>query len=205
MNNLFKNAAVFVVLSIALSGFSACSGTNPQNEKGLPDNSTDAAAAANSAAAGSAAKNEYPPAPTAVMQTEIKDVDGNAFKLDDKKGKVVLVNLWATWCGPCRAEMPELVALQDKYRDKNFEIIGLDTDEETPEEIKTFAQSMKLNYQLGYADAKLMREFLKISKFEGIPQSFLIDRDGRLRNVFVGGGSKIVNQLKEAVEKTVTE
>lgn len=197
MRNLLKSIAVFAVLSVALSGFTSCTSTT-SSSKDTTEN------AANTNSAGTKG-SEYPPAPSGIMQAEIKDIDGNAFKLEDKKGKVVLVNLWATWCGPCRAEMPELVAMQDKYKDKGFEIIGLDTDEETPEEIKTFAQTMKLNYQLGFADPKLMSDFLKVSKFQGIPQSFLIDREGKLRNVFVGGGGKIVNQMKEAVEKTVGE
>ncbi len=199
MRNLFKSVAVFAVLSVVLSGFVACENTTETSK-----NAVENAAASNINSAGTKG-GEYPSAPSDIMQAEIKDLDGNTFKLEDKRGKVVLVNLWATWCGPCRAEMPELVAMQEKYRDKDFEIVGLNTDEETPEEIKTFAQTMKLNYQLGYADPKLMSGFLKVSRFQGIPQSFLIDREGKLRNVFVGGGSKIVNQMKEAVEKTVGE
>ena len=194
MKYLFKNIAVFITLSVLLSAFVACSKTTSS-----PDATADAT---NSAAA---KNSDFPPAPSSVMQAEIKDVDGNTFKLEDKKGKVVLVNLWATWCGPCRAEMPDLIALQDKYREQNFEIIGLDSDDESPEEIKSFAKKMNLNYQLGYADGKLMNDFLKISKFGGIPQSYLIDREGRLRGVFVGGGTTNVDKIKAEVEKVVAQ
>jgi thiol-disulfide isomerase/thioredoxin len=187
MKNLMKNFAVFVFLTFAVSGFVAC--TNSASTQ-----------------SGKSASSDFPPAPSAVMQAEIKDIDGNAFKLEDKKGKIVLINLWATWCGPCRAEMPELVALQDKYRDKNFEILGLDVQtDETPEEIKDFAKKMKLNYQLGYAEASLMNDLLKISKTGGIPQSFLIDGDGRLRGAFFGVNAKVMSDLKETVAKVVGE
>lgn len=188
MKNLMKNVAVFAFLIFAASNFVGCS-KSASSQSG-------------------AAKDEtaYPPAPTAIMQAEIKDIDGKTFKLEDKRGKTVLVNLWATWCGPCRSEMPELVALQEKYRDRNFEIVGLDSDtEETPEQIKSFAQTMKLNYRLGYAEPKLMNDFLKISKSGGIPQSFLIDGEGRLRGTFFGVNSKVMNDLKETIGKVVGE
>lgn len=195
MKNLLKNIVVFIALTFALSSFIAC--TNTASSK------KDSADSTNSAASKS---SEYPPVSSNIMQAEIKDVDGGTFKLEDKKGKIVLINLWATWCGPCREEMPALVELQEKYKDRDFEIIGLDSDdEETPEQIKAFAEKMKLNYQLGYADANMMNNFIKISKFNGIPQSFLIDREGKLRNVFVGGGAKNINLIKEAVERVVSE
>ena len=170
MKRLVKNITVYIFLCVAVSGFVACtSSTVSQN-----------GAAGNNGSAVSKS-NDYPPAPAAVMQAAIEDIDGNSFKLEDKKGAVLLVNLWAIYCPPCRQEMPDLVALQDKYRDKNFEIVGLDTDEsDTPEAVKAFAQKMKLNYQLAYADEKMMNDFLKVSKFGGIPQSFLIDREGKL-------------------------
>jgi len=193
MKDLMKNIAVFIFLTFAVSSFVACT-NSASSQKDSADN-------ANSAASKS---SEFPPAPA--MQAEIKDIDGNSFKLEDKKGKVILVNLWAIYCAPCREEMPEFVALQDKFRDKNFEIVGLDTDEsDTPEAIKAFAQKMKLNYQLGYADEKIMNDFLKISKFGGIPQSYLIDREGKLRGVFLGGGAANVGKIKDSVEKVVNE
>lgn len=191
MKNIIKNVAVFVLLTFALSAFVAC---------------TSSSAGSQSGESAAAKDNTFPTAPAAVMQAEIKDVDGKTFKLEDKKGKTVLVNLWATWCGPCRSEMPELVALQDKYRDKNFEIIGLDSDtEETPEQVKNFAQTMKLNYTLGYAEPRLMNDLLKVSKQGGIPQSFLIDRDGKLRGTFMGVNSKILGDLKALIDKVVNE
>ncbi len=199
MKNIFKNAVLFVGLSIALSSFAACTKTATTEQTKVDE------VAKTSEKSSITKNNDFPPAPVAVSQAEIKHIDGSTFRIEDKKGKVLLLNLWATWCGPCRAEMPELVELQDKFRDKDFEIIGLNTDDESVEQIKSFADDMKLNYTLAYADGKLMNELLKISKFSGIPQSYLIDREGKLRGVFTGGGPKVVNQLKETSEKVINE
>jgi thiol-disulfide isomerase/thioredoxin len=193
MKRFFTNLVLFTAMCVGFSGLTAC---------------TNSATSQNGSAetAKNTQNSNYPPAPSGIMQGDIKDLDGNTFKLEDKKGKVLLVDLWATWCGPCRDAMPDLIALQDKYRDKNFEIIGLDTDEEeTPEQIKAFAQTKKLNYQLGYADAKMMSEFIKVTRLQGIPQSILINRDGRMVGIFPGGGARVMAQIKETVEKTVSE
>ncbi|MEZ5425790.1 MAG: TlpA disulfide reductase family protein [Pyrinomonadaceae bacterium] len=140
------------------------------------------------------------------MTAELKGLDGSTFKLEDKKGKVLLVNLWATWCGPCRAEMPELIALQDKYRDQGFEVIGLDTDEnETPEQIKEFVEDMKLNYTIGMTDQKFFNEFVKLTRQPAIPQSMIINREGKMTGLFTGSGEQLLEKLKKTVEKTVTE
>lgn len=196
MKNLFKNVILLGALSIVFSGFTACTNT-ASTKQSTADNTAKPSA--------DKVKSDAPQAPSAVMQTAIKVLDGTEFKVEDKKGKVVLLNLWATWCGPCRAEMPDLIALQDKYRDKDFEIVGLNTDNESAESIKAFAQQMKLNYTLAWTDGTLMSALMSISKFNGIPQSYLIDREGKLRGVFVGGGANVISQVKETVNKVVTE
>ena len=199
MKNLLKNTFLFVALSIAFSSFTACK-TSVSSQKGTNSevSSNNTAPTNTEVAAGN-----YPAAPEAVLQTENKDLDGNPLKIADYKGKVVLVNLWATWCGPCRGEMPHFIEMQDKYRDKGFEVLGLDVDEESVEEINTFAKEMKLNYKLGYADQKLVSAFIKITKLQGIPQTLLINRDGQLIGVFSGGGQRVITQMKEAVEKAM--
>ena len=191
MKRFFTNLVLFLALSIVFSGFTACTKTTVQN--GNTETSKDSQSSI------------YPPAPSGIIQADIKDLDGNSFKLEDKKGKVVLVDLWATWCGPCREAMPDLIALQDKYRDKNFEVIGLDSDDESPDTVKTFAETKKLNYQLGYADPKLMSEFINLTRLQGIPQSILINRDGRMVGIFPGGGARVMAQIKDTVDKAVNE
>lgn len=206
MNIVLKNIALFIVLTLAFSALTACSGTK---NAGLGENST---APANSTNPSSPDKPKinYPPAPSAIMQADIKNLDGTTFKMQDKKGKVVLINLWGIWCAPCIAEMPHLIEMQEKYKDKNFEVLGLnvgdeDGKEEPKENIEKFSLERKLNYPLGYADDRLMNEFVKVSRLAGVPQSLLINRDGQLTGVFTGGGPKTIEKMKETVEKIVNE
>jgi thiol-disulfide isomerase/thioredoxin len=201
MKVLLKNIALFIVLTLAFSALTACTGTNTASV-----NDNGAAPAGNTAnTAPDKPKINYPPAPSAIMQADIKNLDDTTYKLTDKKGKVVLVNLWATWCGPCIEEMPHLIEMHDKYKAKGFEVIGLNSDDETKEQIEAFAAKQKLNYPLGWADGKLMNEFVKISRLNGIPQTLLINRDGQLTGVFTGGGQKTILKMKETVEKIVNE
>lgn len=204
-----KQVFLFLVLSIVFSGLLACNSAGTSNTKvsetnqTADDNTNTADADANTVA--EKENSEYPRIAAAIAQAEIKKTDDTTFKLEDKKGKVILINLWATWCGPCRGEMPHLVEMQETYGDKGFEVIGLDIDPEPVEEINDFAKTMKLNYQLGWAERDLVGEFYRISKFNGIPQSFLIDRENRLRGVFMGGGKKVITEMKATVEKIVNE
>lgn len=190
-----------IVLSFAFSLLTSCTNTQTASVNG----NSSAPANTGSDAPPEKKKVVYPPAPSAIMQADIKLLDGTTFKLQDKKGKVMLVNLWATWCIPCVAEMPHIVEMQEKFKDKGFEVIGLDSDDESKEQIEAFAAKQKLNYQLGWADGALMSEFIKITRLQGIPQSILINREGQLTGIFTGGGPSTVNKLKETVEKVVTE
>src|ERR1044072_4771232 len=125
MKVVLKSFLLFIVLSIVFSALTSCQGTETASV-----NDTNSAAPSNTAEVSSEKnKGNYPPAPSAIMQNENKLLDGTTFKLEDKKGKIVLVNLWATWCGPCIGEMPHIVEMQEKYKDKGFEVIGLDSDE----------------------------------------------------------------------------
>lgn len=145
----------------------------------------------------------YPKIASAVANAEIKDLDGATYTLNDKLGKVVLLNLWATWCGPCRTEIPALVRMQEIHGTKGFEVIGLNTDEEPEEMITEFGNGLGVNYPMAYADTQLQASLLKISKFPGIPQSFLIDREGRLRGVFKGANPADIAKMEEIVARVV--
>jgi thiol-disulfide isomerase/thioredoxin len=203
MKELFYNLALFVVLSIAFSSLAGCGGDSnsqvgPADQAAVPQSGT-------AAASPEAPKkpSQYPPIASAVAQADIKNLDGTTFKIADRKGKVLLLNMWATWCGPCRAEMPTLVRLQDQFRDQGLEVIGLNSDDESVDDINKFAESMKLNYQLVWADTNLQSQLLKISQFGGIPQSFIVDRDGNLRGVFKGANPSDVKKMEVLVAKVV--
>ncbi len=204
MKRIFTNLSIFIALVFTLSSFTACqkNGSAQQNTT----NANQPAETATGEKPKTANDGKYPPLPEAIATAEIRMLDGTTFKMTDKKGKVVLINLWATWCGPCREEMPALVEMQDKYKDKDFEIIGLDTDEEeTVEMIQEFAQEMKLNYPLGYADGKMFNQFVKLTGLQGIPQSVLVNREGKMTGIFTGGSKKVIEKMKQTVEKTVNE
>jgi len=202
MREFFRYSVLFVLLSFIFSGLYGCTGSNSTQNPSSDNGST----ASNPGDKSVPKKpSDYPPVASAVANADIKNLDGTTFKVADKKGKVLLLNLWATWCGPCRSEMPELVKMQDEHRANGFEIIGLDTDDEDLDSINKFAEKMNLNYTLTWAGADLQNELLKISKFDGIPQSFLIDRDGNLRGVFRGANPSDVKKMEELVAKVVNE
>ncbi|MEO7673742.1 MAG: TlpA disulfide reductase family protein [Pyrinomonadaceae bacterium] len=202
MKQVFSNLLLLTVFAVVFSGLTSCTDT-ASSQRGPIDETAPPSVAANSDVVKS--KSEYPPIASAVATAEIKNLDGTVFTVNDRKGKVILLNLWATWCGPCRAEMPALVRMQEKHSAQGFEVIGLNTDEEEVDKINTFAGSMKLNYTLAWADTALQSSLLKISKFPGIPQSFLLDREGNLRGVFRGANGADIAKMEETVAKVVGE
>ena len=197
MREFFSSVILFLVFALAFSSFTGCS--SPVQSGNSP-----VAEAPKSETESEKKKSDYPPMATAVAQADIKNLDGTTFKVADKKGQVILLNLWATWCGPCRSEMPTLVRLQEKYRDAGLEVVGLNTDDETTEQINEFVTEMKLNYTIAWADTNLQAALVNITKFPGIPQSFLIDRDGNLRGVFRGAGKADVAKMEELVGLVVS-
>jgi thiol-disulfide isomerase/thioredoxin len=120
--------------------------------------------------------------PSSVKTVTMRTLDGQTISSADWHGKVTLVNFWATWCPPCRAEIPDLVALQDKYRDK-LQVIGISEDEDGPELVRRFAVQYHINYPLVMATPELLKAF---SGVYALPTSFIIDRDVRIVQKHVG-------------------
>ena len=114
---------------------------------------------------------------------QLTDVDGKSVKLSDFKGKVIILNFWATWCPPCRAEIPEFVALQRKYADKGFTVIGVSLDEQGPSVVKPFMARLGINYPVVMGDQKTVGAYGDIA---AIPTTFVIDRQGNIVNVYQG-------------------
>ncbi len=112
----------------------------------------------------------------------LNSIDGP--KLDSKglRGKVVLINFWASWCGPCRMETPALVELKEEYADKDFEIVGIAIDPEDKDEIHEFVSDLKVNYPVLYSDQNIERQ----AGILGTPTSFLLDRDGYIVHKHIG-------------------
>jgi thiol-disulfide isomerase/thioredoxin len=113
----------------------------------------------------------------------LKDLNGRAVGLADYRGKVVLLNFWATWCPPCRSEIPELIKLQKGYRSRGLRIIGITYPPETLREIKRFRQELRMNYRLalGRKETKL-----RFTASETLPVTVIIDRDGTVRGLIEG-------------------
>jgi len=120
--------------------------------------------------------------PAPVASFTVHDIEGRPLSSADWHGKVVFVNFWATWCGPCRAEIPSLVALQEKYRDR-LVIIGVSEDEGSLDNVKQFAAAQKMNYPIVMLTPELERLFSGIS---AIPTTFVLDRESRLVQKHVG-------------------
>ena len=120
--------------------------------------------------------------PAAVAPFTVRDIDGRQLSSADWRGKVVFVNFWATWCGPCRAEIPALTALQDKYRDRLI-IIGVSEDEGPLDGVKQFAAAQKMNYPIVMLTPELTQLFPGVG---AIPTTFVLDRESRLVQKHVG-------------------
>jgi thiol-disulfide isomerase/thioredoxin len=114
---------------------------------------------------------------------KLTDLDGKEIGRDALKGKVVVVDFWATWCPPCVQEIPGYIALQKKYADKGLVIVGLSLDSKGAEAVKPFAAKKGINYRLAIAGSDLADAFGGV---EGIPTTFLIDREGKIRHKKVG-------------------
>src|SRR5918997_5319201 len=114
-------------------------------------------------------------------EVELKTLDGQAFRLADLRGRVVLLNFWATWCLPCRSEIPVLNEMQRDLSGRGFEVVGVSTHD-TPDEVRNFQQDLRQDYTvvLGTTDAQ--------TKFgvAPLPTTFLIDRQGRIRQTIIG-------------------
>jgi thiol-disulfide isomerase/thioredoxin len=120
--------------------------------------------------------------PMDVEPFTVTDLDGRTLSSTDWKGKVVLVNFWATWCPPCLAEIPDLIALQNKYRDR-LVVVGISEDEISPEIVKRFATDRKINYPIVMTSADLQQRFTGIN---ALPTTFILDPDGQIAYKRVG-------------------
>jgi len=107
---------------------------------------------------------------------KLTGLDGKPVTLADSHGKVILLNFWATWCGPCRAEIPDLVELQNKYKDR-LQILGLVVDEDDQDAIKEFAEKFGINYPVAIAGNDIRFQYGGIA---ALPTSFVLDAEGRI-------------------------
>ena len=154
-----------------------------------------------SAPAVTAAPPELTDLPLEVAVAPLKDAKGASFKLGDFFGKVIVVNFWATWCGPCRREIPELVKLHNEFHSRGVEMIGLSTEnpDASAEKVRKFIQDFQIDYRIGWAPGQVAVPLMQGR--EAIPQIFVISRDARIVKRFVGfSPANTSTQLKQALE-----
>jgi thiol-disulfide isomerase/thioredoxin len=164
-----------------------------------------------------AAPNTVPPriaGPVAltseIRDKEVKTLDGDSLKLSDYDNKVVVLNIWATWCGPCRLEMPDLVKLSKEYKSRGLIVLGLATtynERQGQEYVKEFVKSQNVTYKILWDDGSLAQPLVQIVNGRGvIPQSFVISRDGRIVKHFQGFSVQSTPVLmRQAVEEALND
>jgi len=151
---------------------------------------------------------DAPPAwtdlPPEVAMAPLKDANGAPFKLADFFGKVVVVNFWATWCGPCRREIPELIKVHKEFQSRGVEMIGLTTEDPdaSAEKVRKFIQDFQIDYRIGWASGQVAAPLMQ--GHTAIPQIFIISPDARILKRFVGfSGANTSTELKQALEEAL--
>lgn len=193
----FRLLTTFIVTALIAVLASSCNSNDV-----APTSSTNAPADT------SAAKNPSGPVlsslPPNVMEAQMPAASGSPIRLSDYSGKVLLVNLWATWCGPCRLETPELVKLHKEFQSRGVEMVGLSTEnpDSSAQTVREFVRTFNVDYQVGWATPEVA-----ITLMQGrgsIPQSFIITREGRIMKRFIGFSPvSTPPQLRQALEEAL--
>lgn len=117
----------------------------------------------------------------------LKDATGKTVKLSDYRGKVVLLNFWATWCGPCKIEIPWFIEFQQQYKDRDFAVLGVSLDDDGWTSVKPYVEQKKINYRVMIGTEELSTLYGGV---ESLPTTFMIDRGGRIATMHEGLVSK---------------
>ena len=144
--------------------------------------------------------------PEQLLEHELKAVDNGTFKLSDFSGKVIVINLWATWCGPCRAEVPEYEKVRREFSGKPVEFIGLTTEDPRAagEKVKRFVHDYDFGFRIGWADRETARTLMGRERV--IPQTIVLSSDGHVIKHWSGyarGESR--DRLKQTIERALAD
>jgi peroxiredoxin len=130
----------------------------------------------------------------------LKDADGRTVHLSDYRNKVVLLDFWATWCGPCKVEIPWFTEFERKHKDRGFAVLGVSMDEGGWTEVKPFLKDLSVNYRVVMGDDRTAEQFGGI---EALPTTFLIDRNGRIASTHVGLSGK--KDFEDEIEQLLAQ
>ena len=114
---------------------------------------------------------------------ELPKLDGSPVKLSDMKGKIVIIDFWATWCPPCRQMIPELKKVYNEYNNKGVEILAISLDEGGTQAVQSFVESANINYTVLLGSRDVSKKFGQVN---AIPTSFIVDREGNIRDKHIG-------------------
>ncbi|HUQ94828.1 MAG TPA: TlpA disulfide reductase family protein [Bryobacteraceae bacterium] len=130
----------------------------------------------------------------------LKDADGRTVKLSDYRGKVVLLNFWATWCGPCKIEIPWFTDFEQKFKDRGFAVLGVSMDEDGWDTVKPYIEDRKVNYRVVMGSDEVADIYGGVTS---LPTTFLVDRQGKIAGIHVGLVSKSVyqNEIEQLLQK----
>jgi thiol-disulfide isomerase/thioredoxin len=165
---------IIVILIIGFVGYEILTAINPVpgKEKENPTYSVKSVAQKND-------NNRYPEAPDFALY----DLEGNLVKLSDHKGKVIIIDFWATWCGPCRMGIPYVVEIQSKYKEEGLIILGISVDQGNKKAVSEFAKAFNMNYPVLLFTPRVISAYGGI---QGIPTTFIVDREGKVRDKVIG-------------------
>lgn len=197
------SCTIIVLFLVAAFGVSSC---NSGDESRLSPPAPGAPNSGPMARNAPAARPALTMLPASIAEAELEAVSGKPIKLSSYAGKVLVVNLWATWCGPCRAEIPELVKLHKEFRSKGLEVVGLSTEDPrfSVEKVKSFVSDFEMSYRVGWATNEIALELMQGR--DSIPQSFVISRDGQILKRFVGFHPiNTPPQIREAIEQALAQ
>jgi thiol-disulfide isomerase/thioredoxin len=142
--------------------------------------------------------------PETVLNTELQLLGGKTLKLAEYSGKVIVINLFATWCGPCRFESPDLAKLHEEFKDRGLVVIELSTEdpEASKENVREWVWNFRLPYPVGWVTREVAVTLMQ--ERGSIPQAFVIARDGRILKRFIGySPTKTLSLMREAVEEAL--
>jgi len=193
-------STVIVLALFAAFGVSSCNSSDEKTSRNDNASITEVPSARPQPSAAAALSS----LPTSVRDAELRAAKGAPIKLSDYSGKVLLVNLWATWCGPCRSETPELVKLHKEFQSRGVEMVGLSTEnpDSSADSVRDFVRTFNVDYRVGWATSDVAITLMQGR--DAIPQSFIIARDGRIIKRFVGfNPSATPPQIRQALEEAL--